>query len=94
MNEELYKMENMEEVHLVLKIFVKYKFPGRDGWMVEFFLNFLDLIGPELVQMVEQSRIGGHITGTINHTFIALIPKHSEVGSFTEYKPISLCNLV
>jgi len=44
--------------------------------------------------MVEQSRIGGHITGTINHTFIALIPKHSEVGSFTEYRPISLYNLV
>lgn len=77
-------MENMEEVHLVLKIFVKYKCPGRDGWMVDFFLHFPDLIGPKMVQMVEQSRIRGHITGTINHTFIDLTPKHSEVGYFTE----------
>lgn len=44
--------------------------------------------------MVEESRLGGHIIGAINSTYIALIPKQGDLRTFSDYRPISLCNLV
>lgn len=54
-NGELFKPINMEEVHYVLKSFTKDKCLRPSGWMVKFFLHFIDLIGPDLVQTVEES---------------------------------------
>ena len=43
----------IQEVEAVLKGFKKDKIPGPDGWPVEFFLAFFDLIGKELVLAAE-----------------------------------------
>jgi hypothetical protein len=43
--------------------------------------------------MVEESRIKGNISGGLNSTFIALIPKVNKPQNFGDYRPISLCNL-
>lgn len=93
-NEELYKAVNLEEVHSVLKSFTKDECPGLDEWMVEIFLHFFYLMGPDLVRIVEESGLGGHIIGAINSTYIALIPKNGESGTFTNYMTMSLCNLL
>ena len=45
------------EVDAVLRGFKKDKSPGPDGWPVEFFLAFYDLVGEELVKAVEQARL-------------------------------------
>lgn len=45
-----------EEVDWALKSFKKDKSLGLDGWPVEFFLAFFDLLGNELVNLVEISR--------------------------------------
>jgi hypothetical protein len=42
---------------------------------VEFFLEFFDLLGHELLEVVEESRVKGKINGALNATFVALIPK-------------------
>ena len=42
--------------------------------------------------MVEEARVKGRIEGTINSTFIALIPKQKGLLNFNDYEPISLCN--
>ena len=47
----------MEELSDVLKGFAKDKSYGLDGWTVKFFLFFFDLVGPDLLAMVEDSRI-------------------------------------
>ena len=39
----------LQEVEAVLNGFKKDKSPGPDGWLIEFFLAFFDLIGEELV---------------------------------------------
>jgi hypothetical protein len=44
--------------------------------------------------MVEESRKNGRVSGALNATFLALIPKSENPGSFGEYRPIALCNLV
>ena len=61
---------------------------------MEFFLAFFDILGTELVNMVEASRLEGRVTPSLNSTFIALIPKKEKPFSFADYRPISLCNLV
>jgi hypothetical protein len=45
----------------VLKGFSKDKSLGPDGWTVEFFLFFIDLVGPDLLAMVEETRIRGEV---------------------------------
>jgi hypothetical protein len=44
------------EIWEVLKLFSKDKSPGPDGWTVEFFTQFFDLLGDDLLELVEDSR--------------------------------------
>jgi hypothetical protein len=60
---------------------------------VELFLHFFDLMGKILLDLVDKSCNFGHISGVINSTFLAIIPKASHPHSFLEYRPISLCNI-
>jgi hypothetical protein len=82
-----------EEVLEVLKGFSKDKSPGPDGWTVEFFLHFFELVGKDLLDVVEETRLGGEVIRSINSTFIALIPKVNCPSSFGDFRPIALCNL-
>jgi len=51
-------------------------------------------VGLEVLELVEQSRLSGFISGGLNSTFIALIPKISKATSFDDFRPISLCNFL
>jgi hypothetical protein len=83
------KMELWE----VLKSFAKDKSLGPDGWTVEFFLYFFDLVGDDLLEVVEDSRTRGTVNKSLNATFLTLIPKVNNPKSFGDYRPIDLCNL-
>jgi hypothetical protein len=89
----LEKVVTLEELLKVLKGFAKDKSPGPDGWTVEFFLFFFDLVGPDLLAMVEDTRLRGEVCRPINSTFLALIPKQNRPITFSDYRPIALCNL-
>jgi len=80
------------ELEEVLHSFQKDKSPGPDGWPVEFYLGLLELLGEDLLKVVEESRRAGLIHGPINSMFIALIPKVDKPSTFDDFKPISLCN--
>eukprot|EP00253_Pinus_taeda_P033192 PITA_33192 len=89
--EELYAPVTTGELESTLKWFKKEKSPGLDGWTIEFYLSFYDLLGQDLLQVVEERRLSGSLYNAINSTFIALVPK-SDTPSFDDYRPISLCN--
>ena len=44
--------------------------------------------------MVEEVKLEGRVSGVLNATFIALIPKESTHSSYNNFHPISLCNHV
>jgi hypothetical protein len=92
--ETLFKPVTLEEIKSVLENFKKERSPGPDGWTTEFFIFFFDLVGDDLLDMVEDSRRKGQLCGGLNSTFLALIPKVNKLVSFDDYRPISLCNLI
>jgi hypothetical protein len=51
-------------------------------------------LGNELLEVVEESRRLGKVSGALNATFIALIPKSDKPDYFGGFRPIALCNLV
>jgi hypothetical protein len=83
----------LQEILVALKSFSKDKSPGPDGWTVEFYLHFFDLVGPDLLALVEDNKLRGKVIGALNSTFLTLIPKVDASSSFGDYRPIALCNL-
>ena len=51
-------------------------------------------MGNLITEVVEQTRITGHMPASYNSTFIALVPKSTVPSSFADYRPIALCNLI
>eukprot|EP00253_Pinus_taeda_P033955 PITA_33955 len=94
MNEDLTAPVSKEEVEAAMKSMGKDKSPSPDGWTVELFLHFFDLIGSDMADVVEESRLRGEIYKPFNATFIALIPKKDAPESFEDFRPISLCNCI
>eukprot|EP00253_Pinus_taeda_P013002 PITA_13002 len=92
-NDTIFQPVTEDELHKVLKAFSKDKCPGPDGWSIEFFLCFFELLKHDLLQMIEESRTTGHIHSHISLTLIALIPKKPDAETFSDYRPISLCNI-
>ena len=73
-----------------LKTFKKDKSHGPDGWPVEIFLEFFELIGRDLLDAMEFSRLSGRVTPSLNSTFLALFPKRINMSPLQILDP-SLC---
>jgi hypothetical protein len=89
----LEKAVSKEEIFEILRGFSRDKSLGPDGWTVEFFFNYFELVGQDLLEMVEDSRFRGEVINSINSTFLALIPKVNGPTTFNDFRPIVLCNL-
>ena len=87
-DEESLQLESpctLEELSSSLKAFTKYKSPGSDGWTLEFFLLFFEMIGEDLLGMVEESRRKGEVIKALNAIFLILIPKVNKPSSFGDF---------
>jgi hypothetical protein len=47
-------------------------------------------VGNDILDMVEATRRKGRVTGTLNATFLTLIPKSEKQKSFGRFIPIAL----
>ena len=92
--DDLNALVSKEELEGVLKWFKKDKSAGPDGWPIEFFIHFFELMNNDLLIMIEDSRVKGRMYDGFNSTFIALIPKTDHPSSFQDYRTISLCNCI
>ena len=94
MNDEITKDILEEEIRQGLHSFQKGKSPSLDGFTVEFFLGFYDLIKKDILAVVQESRKSRKALGSMNSTFIALLPKKQKCEAFEDYRPISCCNMI
>ena len=70
------------------------KAPGPDGMSPIFFQKYWDIVGLSVVNSVLQTLRTEVMHDDLNETFICLIPKVNCPQKITEFRLISLCNVV
>ena len=94
MNVELSKNFTREEIVIALKQIHPTKSPGPNGMSTLFFQKYWDFIGSNVSNMVLNALNSGMSFDVINKTNIALIPKTNNPKRMTDFRPISLCNVI
>jgi hypothetical protein len=70
------------------------KAPGPDGMPAVFYKKFWHVVGPKVHEEVLSVLNGGSMPVGWNVTTIMLIPKLKEPESISQFRPISLCNIL
>jgi hypothetical protein len=94
MNEHLLEPFTEEEVKKALHGIGDFKAPGTDGMHAVFFKKFWGLIGNNVTKEVLDALNSGVIPHGWNDTAIVLIPKVNDPELITQFRPISLCNVL
>jgi hypothetical protein len=94
MNNNLLAEFTTVEVKKALDQMAPNKAPGPDGFTAGFYQQNWDTVGSEVCEAALYFFKNASMDGVINSTNIALIPKKKTPVSVTEFRPISLCNVV
>ncbi|KAL5572899.1 hypothetical protein UlMin_022496 [Ulmus minor] len=70
------------------------KSPGADGMSALFYQRFWPVVGEDVTEACLGFTNRGLPLGNINETIITLIPKIKNPSRITEFRPISLCNVL
>ena len=84
----------IEEVKVALFQMGPTKAPGLDGMNALFYQKSRHVVGNSVVLAVLDFLNNGNILPDINHTNIVLIPKVKNLERMSEFRPISLCNVI
>ncbi|XP_035544636.1 uncharacterized protein LOC118348020 [Juglans regia] len=94
MNEKLSRPFSKLEIEVVIKSMAPLKSPGPDGFGACFYQNHWATVGDKVCSTVLDLLNGKTSFSSVNHTYIVLIPKSKDPKLVTEYRPISLCNVI
>lgn len=94
MNHLLTTPYTMAEVTHALSHMSPLKSPGRDGFPAVFFHKYWHILGATVSSCILDFLNLNQLPRLLNFTFIVLIPKVSNPKKITEFRPISLCNVV
>jgi ribonuclease HI len=94
MNAKLIRRFEECEVDRALAQMHPLKSPGPDGFSACFYQHSWSTVRKDVCQAVLDFLNNGHFDEAINVTNIALIPKKKKPTRVTEFRPISLCNVI
>ncbi|KAJ9542248.1 hypothetical protein OSB04_028754 [Centaurea solstitialis] len=83
-----------EEVKLAMFDIGDDRAPGSDGYTSKFFKSAWSIIGSDVILAIQDFFYRGRLARQVNHTAICLLPKHPHASRVTEFRPISLCNVL
>lgn len=79
---------------IVVKQLHPTKAPGPDGLSAVFFHTFWEIVGRDVTEFCLNVLNGDGRLEAVNETNITLIPKTDEPKNMTQFRPISLCNVI
>jgi hypothetical protein len=94
MNSRLLFPFTKEEINIALSQMSPLKAPGPDGMSASFYQANWNVINEEVCEAALNFLNTGEFDRDVNSTFIALIPKVQNPMSVTDFRPISLCNVL
>ena len=72
----------------------KGKAHGPNGFSIEFFQEFWEIVKYDLLDVVQESHRNKQMLKSLNSTFLDHIPKKEGVNWLDQFRPIALCNVV
>lgn len=93
-NEKLQQSFTCEKVLEALKQMVHLKSPGPNGFSVYSYHTYLHIIGKEVSNVVLNFLNEGAFDKYINYTYIVLILKVKNPVVASDFRPVSLCNMI
>ncbi|KAM6556810.1 hypothetical protein CsatB_003829 [Cannabis sativa] len=91
---ELEVIPSHEEIRQTLFSMGSLKAPGPDGMSVLFFKHYWNTVGQDVCDAVVDFFQSGNMHRGFNATNIALIPKVPNPKKVSQFRPISLCNVI
>ena len=91
--EQMWSLEKplaLEELSIALKSLGKGKSPGLDGLLSEFFELSWDLIGPELLSVLQESLKRNDLPLSCRRAVLTLLPKKADALLISHWRPLSL----
>lgn len=83
-----------EEIRQALLSLPADKAPGLDGYTLEFYKKSWEIIGNDVVVVVQPFFLYGFLPQSINATILSLVPKHTNKETMSDYRLIACCNLM
>ena len=94
MNKDLLAEFTEEEVKKSLNQMAPLKAPGPDGMPPLFYQHYWKLVGKDITTSILSFLNSATLPEHLNHTFITLIPKVKNPELVSQFRPISLCNVL
>ncbi|KAG7564477.1 Ribonuclease H-like superfamily [Arabidopsis suecica] len=91
---ELSRPFTAQEVEQAVRSMGKYKAPGPDGYQPIFYQQCWDVVGDSVLRFVLEFFRTGELPKGTNEAMVVLIPKVGKPEKITQFRPISLCNVL
>ncbi|XP_042958008.1 uncharacterized protein LOC122293496 [Carya illinoinensis] len=83
-----------DEVKRALNEMHPTKAPRPDGMSPLFYQKYWSVVGKDVTESILHALNNGYFPSAINHTYVTLIPKRKNPELVSDYRPISLCNVI